>query len=744
MGFRPFVYREALRYSIKGSVSNNEEGVIIHASGEEEDIQAFYRSLVEQPPAIARVVHHTLTWLPPCDYHTFRIVPSAAGNRLNLQLTPDFALCEDCAEELTNPENRRFGYPFISCVNCGPRWSLTETFPFEREHTSMQAFPMCPACLKEYTEPADRRFHSQTNSCPECGIRYWLSDAGGQPLEFAGEAVFRHMAALLEQGKILAVKNSAGYLLCCDARQQEAVRRLRQRKRRPGKPFAVLYPSLELLKAELPVPPEAERALLSPERPIVLLPSGGYRGDVRLEAIAPGLDQLGVMLPYSGVLALLARAFPHPIIATSGNLHGSPICYSEPDAHEKLGGVADFFFHHNLNIVHSQDDSVVRFGRQSGEPIVLRRSRGMAPNYGQPVGRGAGSCLLAMGAHLKSSIAFIPNDFLYISQYLGNLDHFDVFQRFAATTEAFTRLFGTPPAKVLVDGHPGYQSTLHGRALAHSAGVPCIGIQHHKAHFAAVLGENNLLEGPQPVLGVVWDGTGYGDDAQIWGGEFFAFREGAITRAGHLEYFDWLAGDKMALEPRLSLFSLADPHWEEVRGKFSEQEWQVYQALKAAGRLKTSSAGRLFDAVASLLGLCDRNTFEGEAAMLLEARCSASPATPPECYARLTGAGNVPTRALLGQIRAAAVKGVAIPDIIRNFMFTLARLVFEKADAGGFRSIAFSGGVFQNACLCDMLRETGGGKYELHFHRELSPNDENIAYGQLMHYLYCQSHEIPE
>jgi len=744
VGFRPFVYREALRHGIKGSVSNNEEGVIIFATGNEGALQAFYRRVTEHPPAIARVVNHSLTWVPPKDPAAFQIVPSAAGNRLNLQLTPDFALCGECASELSDPKNRRFGYPFISCVNCGPRWSLTETFPFEREHTSMEAFPMCPACQKEYTDPADRRFHSQTNSCPTCGIRYWLSDAGGEPLDYAGADIFSHMAALLESGNILAVKNSAGYLLCCDARQEKVVQRLRQRKRRPGKPFAVLYPSLELLQADLAVPPEAERALLSPERPIVLLPSAGYRGEAHLEAIAPGLDQLGVMLPYSGVLALLARAFPYPVIATSGNLHGSPICYTDQDAHQKLGGVADFFFHHNLNIVHSQDDSVVRFGQKSGQSIVLRRSRGMAPNYGKPVDRGAGSRLLALGGHLKSSIAFIPNDFLYISQYLGNLDHFDVFQRFAQTTEDFTRLFGVPPATVLVDGHPGYQSTLHGRALAGSAGVPCVGIQHHKAHFAAVLGENDLLESSQPVLGVIWDGTGYGDDAQIWGGEFFAFRSGKITREGHLEYFDWLAGDKMALEPRLSLCSLAEPQWEEVRSKFSEQEWQVYQALKAAGRLKTSSVGRLFDAVASLLGLCDRNTFEGEAAMLLEAQGRTGADSPPECYARLTGAGNVPTRALLARIRAAAIKGAAIPDIIRNFMFTLARLVFEKADAGGFRSIAFSGGVFQNAFLADMLREVGEGKYELHFHRELSPNDENIAYGQLMYYLYCQSHETPE
>lgn len=738
VGFRPFVYREALRHGIRGSVSNNEEGVIICASGPETNVQAFYRCLVEEPPAIARVMSHSLSPLPFENPPDFRIVPSETNSRLNLQLTPDFALCERCASEISDPKNRRHGYPFTSCVNCGPRWSITDTFPFEREHTRMDTFPMCPKCVQEYTAPTDRRFHSQTNSCSACGIRYWLSDTRGKPLGLTGEAIFEKLALALEQGQILALKNSTGYLLCCDARQGSAVQELRRRKKRPGKPFAVLYPSLEVLHADLEVSPEAAQALRSPERPIVLLPSGRYRGEACLEDIAPNLDQLGVMLPYTGVLALLARAFPHPVIATSGNLHGSPICYAEADALEKLGMVADLFFHHNLEISQSQDDSVVRFTEPDGVRIVLRRSRGMAPNFGQPAARGAGSRLLALGAHLKSSVAFVPNDFLYLSQYLGNLDHFEVYERFTQMASGVTRLFDTPAAAVLVDAHPGYQSTLYGKALAKEGGIPCHSIQHHKAHFAAVLGENGLLESTAPVLGVIWDGTGYGDDGQVWGGEFFGFERGRITREGHLDNYDWLAGDKMAREPRLSLLALAQPHWEEVQSKFSGQEWQVYAQLKSAGRLKTSSMGRLFDAVASLLGLCDLNTFEGEAAMRLEAQCLNDTTSAPTCYTCLDKAGNIPARALLARIRAEANAGVAIPHIIRNFMYTLARLVIEKAETGGYRKIAFSGGVFQNARLVEMLRETGGVSYDLYFHRELSPNDENIAYGQLMYHLHCQ------
>lgn len=744
VGFRPFVYREALRFGIRGYVSNNEDGVLIRATGPAASVQAFYRSLVEQPPSIARVVNHAIAPLPSETPDSFRIVASESNERLNLQLTPDFALCENCAADMADPHNRRYGYPFTSCVNCGPRWSITEAFPFEREHTRMQAFPMCPECMAEYTDPANRRFHSQTNSCAHCGIRFWLTDASGKPMTFEGDAVFRQLAAALEAGKILAIKNSTGYLLCCDARQPAAVRELRRRKKRPGKPFAVLYPSLGHLQDDLEVPQEAILALKSPERPIVLLPSGGYRGEACLEAIAPGLDQLGVMLPYTGVLALLVRAFPYPVIATSGNLHGSPICYEAADALDKLGAVADLFFHHNLAISQSQDDSVVRFAEPDGMRIVLRRSRGLAPNFDRPATRGANTRLLALGAHLKSSVAFVPNDFLYISQYLGNLDHYEVYERFIQMATRFTRLFDTPPAAVLVDAHPAYQSTLYGQALAQEAGIRCHRVQHHKAHFAAVLGEHNLLESAAPVLGVIWDGTGYGDDKQIWGGEFFAFREGLITREGHLDYYDWLAGDKMALEPRLSLLSLADPEWEDVRGKFSGEEWQVYQQLKVAGRLKTSSIGRLFDAVASLLGLCDLNTYEGEAAMKLEAHCSLGKGSPLKQFASLDKNGNIPARALVARIRAEKAQGVAIPYIIRNFMYTLACLVFEKAKAGGFRIIGFSGGVFQNACLVAMLRETGGTAYDLHFHRELSPNDENIAYGQLMYHLYCRTDEIPE
>lgn len=748
VGFRPFVYRKALEFGIDGSVSNNEEGVLILASAPIPAIEAFYRQLITDAPAISKIQSHRIEEIKGAVPSGFSIVPSKASGPLNLQLTPDFALCPDCREDLHRPEDRRYGYPFISCTNCGPRWSLTRSFPFEREHTSMEGFSMCPACLAEYRDPLDRRFHSQTNSCPECGITYWLEDPHGNRIDRNGKACFTTMAEWLEAGKILAVKNTSGYLLVCDARNAKAVKTLRTRKKRPAKPFALMYPNMRALEETIRVPPAAREALQSPERPIVLLMAGDAPEKIAFGEIAPGLDQAGVMLPYSGLLSMLAEAFPHPVVATSGNLHGAPICSSREEATENLRGVADYFLHHDLNILNAQDDSVLRFGDNPASsggteaPILIRRARGYAPNFSRPAGKGAGSKLLALGADLKSSIALIPNDFLYISQYLGNLANYDVYQRFTRNVGAFCELFHTLPAAVLTDAHPGYQSVRFGREWARSQGLPHYSIQHHKAHFAALLGEHNLWDCPEPVLGVVWDGTGYGDDGTIWGGEFFSYASGHMQRVGQLEAFPWLAGDKMAEEPRLSLLSLTGTTSGRAREKFSPAEWQVYQSLRKKNRLKTSSMGRLFDAAASLLGLCDRNSYEGEAAMYLEALARKTsiaarhPLLPPD------GTADIPAAGLLAAMEKALEAGKPHADLAADFLFTLAGCILARAEAGGYPHIGFSGGVFQNSLLVSMIQHLNAGERQLYFHRELSPNDENIAFGQLMYYLYCNSQRV--
>jgi hydrogenase maturation protein HypF len=704
----------------------------------EESVLKFYKKLIQFPPPVSRIKDHRISQIEDLVYDGFKIDPSKKGGQLNLSLTPDFAICDVCTIEISDPENRRYGYPFTTCVNCGPRWAITKTFPFERNHTSIDEFKMCEACLNEYTDPADRRFHSQTNTCTSCGIDLFLYNQSGEKIVVPKATIFKKIASLLLENHIIAIKNTSGYLLCCNAENEEVVQQLRDKKNRPNKPFAVLYPSLDHLKDELQVNALHEKSLASAERPINIITLKGYKGNIALHKVAPGLNQLGVMLPYSGILQLLANELDIPIVATSGNIHGSPIISENEDALEKLKKVAEYFLQHSLKITHPQDDSVVKFSTQQNKEVLFRRSRGYAPNYFNAT-LNSGEKIMALGAHLKSSIAYNPNEFLYISQYLGNLDNFDVYHRFTATTTKFISLFEQNPEVVLCDKHPAYQSTQFGMELAQELGVKLFQIQHHKAHFASVLGEHELFDGDDPVLGIVWDGTGYGDDGHIWGGEFFDFRSKKMERISHFESFDWLAGDKMAKEPRLSLFSLAGPQMQStVSKKFSEEEWTIYQALQKHNKLKTSSVGRLFDAVASLLNICDINTYEGEAAILLENLVTNY--SLKNCKSYFNGIEDgISSKEIIYNIYLDHELGESIEQILINFLYTLALSIMEMAKSRNYRHIALSGGVFQNTTLVDMLIELAPKEIKLYFHKELSPNDENISFGQIMYYLHIKN-----
>ncbi|NNL15662.1 MAG: carbamoyltransferase HypF, partial [Flavobacteriaceae bacterium] len=659
------------------------------------------------------------------------------GGQLNLSLTPDFAICEDCQKDIIDPENRRYNYPFTTCVNCGPRWAITEIFPFEREHTSIDDFPMCNPCKEEYTNPSDRRFHSQTNTCETCGIDLILVDSSGDTVEVAKDDLFKKIASILSEGNIIAIKNTTGYLLCCNAENEEIVQQLRVKKNRPNKPFAVLYPSLNHLKEELPIDEVHVRSLTSTERPINIISLKDYKGNIVLNQVAPGLNQLGVMLPYTGILQLLANELSFPIVATSGNIHGSPIISENDEVIEKLKDVADYFLQHNLRITHPQDDSVIKFSNKFREEVLFRRSRGYAPNYFN-ASLSSDKKILALGAHLKSAIALYPNEFLYISQYLGNLDNYDVYERFTRVTSNFIDLFEQEPTVVLVDSHPTYQSTLFGTELAQKLNTELHKIQHHKAHYASVLGEHKLFDSQERVLGVVWDGTGFGDDKQIWGGEFFEYKSNSIERVSHFEYFNWIAGDKMAKEPRLSLLSLSNDEMQSVlEEKFSSEELVIYQSLKRNNKLKTSSVGRLFDAVASLLNICDNNTYEGESAILMENSILDYSLKDCNKYCSILKDGSIPSQELIHNLYLDYKKGTSKEQVITNFLFTLASIAFQVATKQNVKHIAFSGGVLQNTTLVDIIKELGGNQYKLFFNRNLAPNDENIAFGQIMYYLNC-------
>lgn len=735
VGFRPHVFKLANSFQLKGTVSNNEEGVVIYITGDKDVVNSFYRLLIQNPPIASKIGKHHITKTASKAFEGFSIVPSNKSGKLNLQLTPDFAICDDCKSEITDKNNRRYHYPFTTCVNCGPRWAITNSFPFERNHTNLESFEMCNTCAKEYKNPADRRFHSQTNTCSDCGIELELSSADGKPI--STNHIFKKTAELIKEGNILAIKNTSGYLLCCDANNARAIKKLRDRKNRPTKPFAILYPSVSLLKQHLKINQIQEKTLTSPESPIVIIPKTDFKGNLALDELAPNLNQLGVMLPYSGILHLLATELDIPIVATSGNIHASPIISEETMAHKELGKVADYFLDHNLKITNPQDDSVVKFSARYNEKIIFRRSRGLSPNFDTDIN--TDKKIIAMGGHLKSTIAFLPNDYLYISQYLGNLDHFDVFERYIKITERFTQLFEETPEIVLVDKHPGYNSTRHGIDLAKELNVKLHQVQHHKAHFASVLGEHALFDKKSAIMGVVWDGTGFGDDSQIWGGEFFNYQNGQMARVGHFEYYDWLAGDKMAKEPRLSFFSLANDTMQgEISEKFSEEEMAIYHHLKKKEPLKTSSVGRLFDAVASLLNLCDFNTYEGEAAILLENQIEDYELKNCKTYVSEIVEEVVPTTDLFNNLYIDFKRGVEKDEIIVNFLYTLATIVIKMAEQLDIKEIAMSGGVFQNTVLVDMIKEISEDNYKLYFNRNLSPNDENISFGQLMYHQHIK------
>lgn len=737
VGFRPYVYHLSQNYLLKGTVSNNENGVIIIVQGLAQTVKSFYTELINFPPPVSKIKESSITEIQSVVFNDFKIVPSKTEGQLNLILTPDFAICNNCKQEIIDKQNRRYNYPFTTCVHCGPRWAITDTFPFERSHTSINDFPMCENCIKEYTNPTDRRFHSQTNTCPFCGIQMNLFDAKGNKIQIEKSKIFERVAELLEVGNIIAIKNTSGFLLCCNAENDEAVKQLRLKKNRPKKPFAILYPSLGVLKNELDIDKEQLQSLESAERPINIVSLANLKSKIALDEVAPELNQLGVMLPYSGVLQLLANHLKFPIVATSGNIHGSPIISDTIEALEKLNDVANYFLTHNLRIVHPQDDSVVKFSHKFKKEIIFRRSRGYAPNMFNASIK-TDKKVMALGAHLKSTIAYLPNKYLYISAYLGNLDHFEVYNRFTTSVQNFVDLFEQKPDVVLVDAHPRHQSTIYGIEYAQRLQIDLIKIQHHKAHFASVLGENDLFDNEEPVLGVIWDGTGYGDDGEIWGGEFFTYHSNTMKRISHFEYFDWLAGDKMSKEPKLSFYSLANKHMNSVlKNKYSAQELNIYSSLKKKNKLKTSSVGRLFDAVASLLGVCDSNTYEGEAAILLENLIERYNLNECKSYCNLQDENRVPTYELFNNLYIDFQRGMSKKNIITNLFFTLARIIIEVARKNKIRNIACSGGVFQNTTFIDMLIELVQNEFKLYFNRDLAPNDENISYGQIMYYLKC-------
>jgi len=733
VGFRPFVHALAGRLGLAGLVGNDAGGVFVEVEGAAETVERFLEALATEAPPLAVIERMTATPLPPTGIRGFAIAPSEAGGERQTLVSPDTATCEDCLRELADPADRRYRYPFINCTNCGPRFTIVRDVPYDRPATTMATFEMCADCAREYSDPADRRFHAQPVCCPACGPALALLDREGRPA--AGDPL-AEAAARLREGAVVAVKGLGGYHLAADAASEPAVAALRARKHREDKPFAVMVADLAAARRLCLVDPAEEAMLASPRRPIVLLRRRDGDAERVAGSVAPGNRSLGLLLPYTPLHHLLLATVGRPIVLTSGNVSDEPIAYLDGEARERLGGIADWFLRHDRPIHVRADDSVVRsFG---GRELPLRRSRGFAPqplDLPWPFPRH----VLACGAELKSTFCLAKGGHAFLSHHIGDLKNYETFRSFTEGVEHFRRLFAVDPEVVAHDLHPEYLSTKYALELD---GVELEAVQHHHAHVASCLADNGE---PGPVIGVAFDGLGFGADGTIWGGELLVADLEGFRRAGHLEVVPLPGGAAAIKEPWRMAAAWLDVAFEgrapdglAVVGR-NRDRWERVVALARSGTAAppTSSAGRLFDAVAAILGVRDAVNYEGQAAVELEQLADPAERStyPAEVVVadggllRLGGSDLV--RAVVEDLEA----GVAPPLIAARFHNGLAAATVTACEAireeRGLGTVALSGGVFQNMLLLERTVSALDHRgFRVLTHSRVPPNDAGISLGQ--------------
>ena len=769
VGFRPFIHRLAHERDLKGWVLNSTEGVVIEIEGSEESIKDFGSDISTQAPPLAVIERIETTLLPPVGYRSFVIESSQSNEAGFVLVSPDISICTDCLRELFDPGDRRFCYPFINCTNCGPRFTIIQDIPYDRPKTTMRAFAMCPNCEAEYNDPANRRFHAQPNACPECGPRVWLQRSRSNDplcshtplpqglLPERQEAIVL-ARRLLAEGAIIAVKGLGGFHLACDATNDQAVGRLRERKRRVDKPFALMSLDVKTVSTYCHVSEQEAQLLESPQRPIVLLLR---RPDSPISAlVAPGNRYLGVMLPYTPLHHLLmaescdmqgttealrAERFPLALVMTSGNLSEEPLAVDNGEALERLSPLADYFLMHDRDINARCDDSVTRL--YEGREMLIRRSRGYAP-FPVRLRLAEPRPTLACGGELKNTFCLARDNYAFLSQHVGDLQNYETLESFERSIEHFKKLFRVAPRLVAHDMHPDYLSTKYALDLAaRSAGeVSLVAVQHHEAHIASCMAENEVYE---PVIGVAFDGTGFGRDGHIWGGEFFTGDYQGFRRVAHLEYVPMPGGEAAIRAPYRMAFShlyhAFGPGWMSVDSPFlsrvSTNEAAVLsrQIQKGINAPLTSSCGRLFDAISSLLGVRDRVNYEAQAAIEMEMIADRKIGDSYRWSYRSLQDGTLVVE--VGSIVASVIEDMGEgkgPDIVAaRFHNTVADVIGEICGIisarTGLTRVALSGGVFQNTLLLDralaQLRSRG---LEPLVHHRVPPNDGGIALGQVM------------
>ena len=728
IGFRPSVYRLAVSHGVTGSVCNSRAGVLIDAEGDDASLEAFVSKLSEDVPGRVSVA-----WAEPEGLAGFSIAVSAHDGVARFAPVPDRALCDECVAELVDPSNRRYGYALQTCATCGPRFTIVRALPYDRERTTMAHFALCDSCKVEYGEPHDRRFHAESIACPECGPHVTLHGPDGASVSDIDPIAAARTEILA--GGLVAVKGVGGFHLACDATNQAAVAELRRRKRREAKPLAVMVANLDAAQAIAHVSPGEAALLMSSARPIVLLRHRD--GVVMADEVAPDCRELGVVLAYTALHHLLLGAVGRPLVMTSGNASDEPIAHRDEEARLRLRGIVDLFLTHDREIVTPCDDSVVRM--VAGTPQIVRRARGYVP-LAVRLPTAATRPILACGGELKSTFALVRDDEAFLSQHLGDLTSEVAFRTYVETVGHFRRLFELTPEVVAHDLHPAYRSTVYAGSLD---GVERVAVQHHHAHVASCLADNGV---DRRVIGVAWDGTGYGTDGCVWGGEFLVADLAGFDRAGHFEYVLLPGGDAATREPwRMAAVFLRAAYGDAMSTldlafarRLDPAAWRVLSraADRGLNAPLTSSAGRLFDAVASLLGLRDRVTFEGQAAMELEALAA------PEAdlvYPTVIRDGDdgivVQTPDVVRGVAEDLLRQVPASVIAARFHATLAdvlaRVCLRVRGRIGLDAVALSGGVFQNAWLLQAAitrLETDG--FQVYTHHQVPTNDGGLALGQ--------------
>lgn len=733
VGFRPFIYNLARRYNLSGYVLNNTTGVSIEVEGDRAAIKVFMESIRTQSPPQAEIFEIKNHRVEPLGYQDFTIRDSEEQDEKFVPISPELATCNDCLKELFDSSDRRHRYPFINCTNCGPRFTIVKDIPYDRKFTTMSVFPMCEKCHSEYEDPTDRRFHAQPNACPVCGPKLSLLNNEGVAISVTD--VVTEVCRLLKEGNIIAIKGLGGYHLACDALNEDAVTRLRARKFREYKPFAIMVKDIETAERICYLNKEEESLLKGVRRPILLL---GKRPDCPVaEDVAPNQRYHGVILPYTPLHHLLMRESGLVLVMTSGNISSEPIVFEDEDARERLKGIADYFVVHDREIYIRTDDSVSRIWH--GKEMVLRRSRGYAP-HPLLMQNPFGEQILACGAELKNTFCLTRGNYVFMSHHIGDLENLETLSSFENGIEHFKRIFNIEPTFVAYDLHPEYLSTKYALSLID---IPKLGVQHHHAHIVSCMGDNGIDE---EVIGVSFDGTGYGTDGKIWGGEFLVCDYSRFERVAHFGYVPLPGGEKAIKEPwRMAASFLYRMYEDDMMGLeidfvkgLDRDKFKILKKMidKKINSPLTSSVGRLFDAVSALLGVRKEVYYEGQAAIELEMKANPEEAGMYQFSLKeYESKTEIVMEPVIKGIVSDIAGGTGVDIISARFHNTMSHIVLNVClrirEIRGINCVVLSGGVFQNALLLDktfaLLNASG---FRIYTHHRVPPNDGGIALGQ--------------